>query len=276
MDNVRPSTDISTAELVSVIVPCFNAAAFLKGTLESVLAQSHTNIELIVVDDRSTDASVEIVRTLMANDRRLVLIEMDRNTGAPAAPRNAGVRAARGAWLAFLDADDLWHPRKLEFQMRALRQTGAQLCSTQMRDLHPGELAVFRDPPPECAIQRIDLRMQLVKYRTPTSSIVVLRELMSRVQFNEDLRFKAREDTDCFIRVHEYIDYSIKLLFPLVLYRMQDSQISGNKLKMVSRHLHMLKQYRLRSGESLGLKAYYFTFTHFACSLYFRGIRRML
>lgn len=276
MDSVRTSTDTSMAELVSVIVPCFNAAAFLRGTLESVLAQTHTRVELIVVDDRSTDASVEIARELMATDRRVALIEMDRNTGAPAAPRNVGVRAAQGTWLAFLDADDLWHPRKLEFQMRALQETGAHMCSTQMRDFHSGEPPAFSDPPPECAIQPIDLRMQLLKYRTPTSSIVVHRELMSRVRFNEDLRFKAREDTDCFIRVHEYIDHSIKLLYPFVLYRMQDSQISGNKLRMVSRHLNMLKQYRLRSGESLGLKAYYFTFTHFAGSLYFRGIRRML
>jgi len=276
MDNVRPPTDTSTAELVSVIVPCFNAAAFLKGTLESVLEQSHTDIELIVVDDRSTDASVEIVRTLMANDRRVVLIEMDRNTGAPAAPRNAGVRAARGDWVAFLDADDLWHPRKLEYQMRALRVTGAQMCSTQMRDLRPGEAAVFREPPPECATQPISLLMQLTKYRTPTSSIVVRRDLIARIPFNEDLRYKAREDTDCFIRAHEYFAHSIKLLFPFVLYRVQDSQISGNKLRMVRRHLHMLRHYRLRSGAGLGIRAYYFTATHFGLSVYFRAIRRVL
>jgi teichuronic acid biosynthesis glycosyltransferase TuaG len=276
MDNVRPSTDSSTPELVSVIVPCFNAAAFLKGTLESVLAQAHTNIELIVVDDRSTDASVEIVRTLMANDRRVVLIEMDRNTGAPAAPRNAGVRAARGDWVAFLDADDLWHPRKLEHQMRALRATGAQMCSTQMRDLRPGEAAIFLEPPPECAMQPISLLMQLTKYRTPTSSIVVRRDLIARIPFNEDLRYKAREDTDCFIRAHEYFAHSIKLLFPFVLYRVQGSQISGNKLRMVRRHLYMLRQYRLRSGAGLGIRAYYFTASHFVLSVYFRAIRRML
>jgi teichuronic acid biosynthesis glycosyltransferase TuaG len=145
-----------------------------------------------------------------------------------------------------------------------------------MRDLKPGEAAVFEEPPAECATQRINFRMQLTKYRTPTSSIVVRRDLMTKIPFNEDLRFKAREDTDCFIRVHEYIDHSIKLLFPFVFYRMQDSQISSNKLKMMSRHLHMLKQYRLRSGAALGFKAYYFTFTHFAWSLYFRAIRRTL
>ena len=261
---------------MSIVIPCFNAAQFLEQTIQSVLAQSYERTELIVVDDRSTDASADMVRAFMRRDARVRLIEMPRNTGAPAAPRNAGVRAARGAWVAFLDADDIWHPRKLEFQMRALLAAGAQMCSTQMRDLRPGERPLFPDPPSECARQRIDLRMQLTKYRTPTSSIVVRRELIMKIPFNEDLSFKAREDTDCFIRVHEYTEHSVKLLFPFVLYRVQESQISGNKLKMVFRHLNMLKRYRLRSGAGLGIKAYYFTLTHFTLALYFRTIRRML
>jgi teichuronic acid biosynthesis glycosyltransferase TuaG len=263
-------------ELVSVIIPCFNAAACIADTVDSVLGQTYRNLELIVVDDRSTDNSVQLVHARAGSDPRVTLIEMPRNTGAPAGPRNVGVRAARGAWVAFLDADDLWHPRKLEYQMRALLGGGALMCSTRMRDLQPGERPVFPEPTQACAVQRINLNMQLTKYRTPTSSIVIRRDLMAKLPFNEDLSFKAREDTDCFIRAHEYIEHSLKLIFPFVLYRVQDSQISGNKLRMVGRHLHMLKQYRFRSGADLGLKAYYYTLTHFAMSLYFRAFRRML
>lgn len=266
----------SQDDLVSVIIPCFNAAAFIADTVNSVLAQTYLNFELIVVDDCSTDDSAEILRALAGTDPRVVLARMTKNTGAPAAPRNVGVRAARGGWVAFLDADDLWHPRKLEYQMRALQASGALMCSTQMRDLRPDETPVFREPPPECATQRISLRMQLTKYRTPTSSIVVRRDLITQIPFNEDRRLKAREDTDCFTRAHEYFEHSIKLLFPFVLYRLQDSQISGNKLKMVRRHLHMLRRYRLRSGAGLGIKAYYFTATHFMLSVYFRALRRIL
>jgi teichuronic acid biosynthesis glycosyltransferase TuaG len=264
-----------TRDLVSVVVPCFNAGKFIATTVESVLSQTYRNVEIIVVDDKSTDASASIVQGLMKVDSRVRLIEMERNAGAPAAPRNTGVRAAKGRWIAFLDADDIWHPRKLEFQMRALAETGARVCSTQMKDFRSGDIVEFADPT-SCELRRIDLKMQLVKYRTPTSSIVVEREWMLAHPFNEDLQFKAREDTDCFIRVHEYVEHSVKLEFPFVFYRLQDTQISGNKLKMVKRHLNMLKKYRLRSGESLGLKAYYFTFTHFALSVYFRLFRRML
>ena len=99
---------------------------------------------------------------------------------------------------------------------------------------------------------------------------------MTKIPFNEDLRFKAREDSECFIRAHEYMSDSIKVLFPFVLYRLQDAQISGNKLWMMLRHLHMLKRYRMRSGAGFGVKAYYFTLTHFALAIYLRASRRML
>jgi teichuronic acid biosynthesis glycosyltransferase TuaG len=269
------SVPTQACEAVTVVIPCYNAAKFIGATLDSVLVQTHRNVEVIVVDDKSTDSSAAIVREFAGRDKRVVLIEMQKNAGAPAAPRNTGVRAARSPWIAFLDADDLWHPRKLEFQMRALSGTGARVCSTQMRDFHSGDMVEYGDPTGSTT-SRINLRMQFVKYRTPTSSVVVEREWMLAHPFNEDLSFKAREDTDCFIRVHEYFDYSIKLEFPFVWYRLQDAQISGNKWKMVSRHLNMLKKYRLRSGAPLGLKAYYYTFTHFTLSIYYRMFRKML
>ena len=261
---------------VSVVVPCFNAAAFLGRTIESVLAQTFTDFEIIVVDDRSTDGSTAIVERYAGADRRVVLRQMARNAGAPAAPRNAGVSAARGEWIAFLDADDVWHPRKLELQMRALDKFGAPMCSTQMVDFRDERKIVFAAAPERLRVERITLLKQLLKYRTPTSSIVVRRALMLLYPFNEDLSYKAREDTDCFIRMHEVAGPSIKLRHPFVFYRQQANQISGNKWKMVRRHLTMLQKYRLRSGRGLGMMAYVYTLTHFASSIYLRLIRGVL
>lgn len=244
--------------------------------MDSVLAQTYSNFELIVVDDKSTDESAAIVETYGQVDPRVRLIRMPINAGAPAAPRNAGVVAAHGEWVAFLDADDLWHPRKLESQMQALTAHGALMCSTQMRDFRCDDQIVFDPAPPEPLVERITLKQQLLKYRTPTSSIVAHREFMLRHPFNEDPAYKAREDTDCFIRVHEDMPFSIKIVHPLVFYRQQASQISGNKWKMIGRHLAMLKKYRLKSGKGLGAMAYVYTFTHFLASIYLRLIRRML
>ena len=261
--------------LVSVVVPCFNGERFLARTIESVLSQTYRELEIIVVDDRSTDGSVALVRRYAERDERVRLIERDRNAGAPAAPRNTGVRAARGNWIAFLDADDVWHPEKLDIQMKILAQTGADLCSTRIRDFVE-DSCIRWQPVRAISLQRITWRMQLVKYRTPTSSIVVRRDLMLRLPFNEDPSYKAREDTDCFIRVHEHIGASVKVLHPLVFYRIQRAQISGNKWKMVRRHLDMLRKYRCRNGTSLGPMAYVYTATHFTMSVYLRSIRRTL
>lgn len=262
--------------LVSVVVPTFNAAPFIAATIDSVLRQTWPALELIVVDDRSTDRTREVVAQLAATDARLRLVELPRNHGTPGGPRNRGTEQARGDWVAYLDADDLWHPRKLELQMAALRVHGGWMCSTEMRDFRSEAEVNFVDPPEPLRVQHVDLGMQLRKYRTPTSSIVIRRELMLAHPFNEDPAYRAREDTDCFIRAHEYMPYSLKLLHPMVAYRLQINQISGNKLKMVSRHLAMLRRYRLRSGLGLGVMAYVYTATHFAASIWLRLIRKRL
>ncbi|MDR6534728.1 teichuronic acid biosynthesis glycosyltransferase TuaG [Variovorax soli] len=240
------------------------------------MTQTYSSFELIVIDDSSTDESVEVVEAAAQADPRVKLIRMTKNAGAPAAPRNAGIAAARGEWVAFLDADDVWHPRKLELQIETLRACGALMCSTQMKDFRDGDPIVFEPPPVPLPISRVTLAQQLLKYRTPTSSIVANREFMRRHLFNEDPSYKAREDTDCFIRVHEDMPFSIKIVHPLVFYRQQASQISRNKWKMVGRHLAMLKKYRLKSGKDLGAMAYVYTFTHFFVSIYLRLVRRML
>ncbi|MBQ3337304.1 MAG: glycosyltransferase family 2 protein [Selenomonadaceae bacterium] len=104
--------------LVSVIIPMFNAARFIPQTLESLLVQTLKDFEVIIVDDCSTDKSVEVVENFMdafaAQGIRLHLIESPTNAGAPSFPRNLGVQFSRGKYLAFLDNDDLFMPTALE------------------------------------------------------------------------------------------------------------------------------------------------------------------
>jgi glycosyltransferase involved in cell wall biosynthesis len=109
--------DPSGPDLISVILPVYNGARFLAETIESVLAQSHSRIELIVVDDGSTDQSAEIALHFADLDQRVTLLRQ-RNAGVGTA-RNAGIAHAAGRFIALIDADDLWHPRKLEKQLAA-------------------------------------------------------------------------------------------------------------------------------------------------------------
>lgn len=98
--------------LVSVIVPVFNAARYLDEAIGSILAQTYTNVEVIAVNDGSTDDSLNVLENYTS---RITIID-SANKGTPAA-RNQGIQAAKGSYLAFLDADDLWHPKKLHTQM---------------------------------------------------------------------------------------------------------------------------------------------------------------
>ena len=107
--------------LVSIIVPVYNSEEYLAATMDSVLAQSYPNWELLLVDDCSTDASAEIIRGYMAQDDRIRYIPLTTNSGAAIA-RNTALEASRGRYIAYLDADDLWFPRKLERQITFLRE----------------------------------------------------------------------------------------------------------------------------------------------------------
>lgn len=105
---------------IAVIIPVHNGAPYLRPCLDSVLAQTASFHELIVVDDGSTDATPEIIRSYCARDPRVRSLRL-ANHGRPAAPRNRGAAASTSEWIAFLDADDVWHPDKLDRQTAMLR-----------------------------------------------------------------------------------------------------------------------------------------------------------
>jgi len=103
--------------LVSIVTPLFNASGYIEETIESVINQTYQNWELIVVDDCSTDNSRELVKELAKKDKRIRLIESSENFGGPAKPRNIGIDNAKGDYISFLDADDVFLKEKLEKQL---------------------------------------------------------------------------------------------------------------------------------------------------------------
>jgi teichuronic acid biosynthesis glycosyltransferase TuaG len=136
-------------DLVSVIMPVYNADAWLQRAVESVLAQSHVNFELIAVDDGSKDRSVDRLESFATKDRRVKIVRQPINGGVAAA-RNVGIATARGDYIAFLDADDWWHPAKLERQLATMRATGALVSyASYWRADENGRLLSKVTPPPQ-------------------------------------------------------------------------------------------------------------------------------
>lgn len=128
--------------LVSVIVPAYNAESTLAATLQSVSAQSHTRLEIIVVDDGSTDATAALVESIQKTEPRLALVRQ-ANAGVAAA-RNAGLARAKGDLVSWLDADDLWHPSKLAKQLEAFAASDVPLgfVYTGYRLIDPNGLVI--------------------------------------------------------------------------------------------------------------------------------------
>ncbi|MGB7085702.1 MAG: UDP-glucose 4-epimerase GalE, partial [Phormidesmis sp.] len=117
-DSPPANSPPATSPLVSVIIPAYNATCFIERTIKSVLNQTYQNLEILVVDDGSSDNTAELVRTLAAVDDRITLLEQ-RNAGVAAA-RNLGIAHATGEFIAPLDADDLWHETNIEKQVEVL------------------------------------------------------------------------------------------------------------------------------------------------------------
>ena len=115
-------------ELVSIIMPSYNTAQYITETIESVLNQTYTNWELLIVDDCSTDNTDEVVASF--NDSRIKYFHNERNSGA-ALTRNKAMCEAQGEWIAFLDSDDLWMPEKLDKQIRFMKENGYVLSFTE-------------------------------------------------------------------------------------------------------------------------------------------------
>ncbi|WP_223701137.1 glycosyltransferase family 2 protein [Sutcliffiella deserti] len=122
----------NSEDLVSIITPTYNASKYILDTVCSVQAQTHTNWEMIIVDDCSKDDTKDIIREVMKGDSRIKLIELVENAG-PAHARNVAINASGGEYIAFLDSDDLWHPCKLERQLAFMRKHNSSFSYTAYR-----------------------------------------------------------------------------------------------------------------------------------------------
>lgn len=141
---------------VSVVMPAYNAEATIASAMASVCDQTYEDWELILVDDGSTDRTAELAGSAAASDKRIRLIRQ-RNQGVAAA-RNAAIEAATGRYLAFLDADDLWLPTKLERQVGFMSRRGSALSATAYRRQWGDKLGPFFHVP------------ELITYQTSLSS----------------------------------------------------------------------------------------------------------
>lgn len=238
----------SSPPLVSVVLTTFNAAAYVTDGLQSVLDQSTTDFEVVIVDDASSDATSQVVERALQGRCPFRLERLLKNSGGPATPRNIGVQLAKGRWIALLDSDDVWHPQKLEIELGVAASTGAKFVSSEKRwfrdidETKPRAAEELRRQQHE--LRRVTHGQLRRKNFLCTSSVMAERELFLRHPFTPDRNYRAVEDYRCWLDIHrESVGWHPQILTPLVFYRVSPSSISGSKLDMVGKNWRLYRDY---------------------------------
>jgi glycosyltransferase involved in cell wall biosynthesis len=246
-------------------MPAFNCERYIAEAIESVIAQTFESWELLVVDNGSSDSTKAIAESYARLDQRIQVMHEPR-PGAAAA-RNLGINEARGRYIAFLDSDDMWLPRKLAVQLDALTQSGAALCYSAYSKIdHLGRrgtevITVPTHVTYHGLLKTCDIGCLTAVYDTKQTG----KQLMPEVELRNDyalwlkiLRRVGHEDYAFWLRLLKPLKHdnrTIGIKEPLALYRENRFSLSGNKMKAA---LYQWLVYRKQERLGLIASAYYF------------------
>jgi len=219
--------------LVSVVIPVFNGERFLREAVESVLAQKYSPLEIIMVDDGSTDGTADVARSLPETVRYL-----HQTNQGPAAARNRGIERAQGSLIAFADADDLWPEDKLALQLPYLmRDPAAEIVMGRIQQVLLSETGAENFAEPAFSVN--------------LGSAIIRKSVFERVGlFDETMRYS--EDVDWFMRAREGGAAIVTIDAVTLLYRQHDQNMTRGKSTSELNVLKALKRSLDRRRESTG------------------------
>ena len=237
--------------LVSVIIPAYNAEAFIEITLKSVIRQTYKNIEVLVVDDGSLDRTAEIVKSIAIKDKRVTLLQQS-NAGVAAA-RNKAIAHSKGKYIAPIDADDIWYSENLEKQVQCMLSSEQSVGLTYAWSAHIDEEGLLTG--------RFDYSQQEGKVYIPlivtnfvgnASACLIRRSCLQEVEgYNCKLRAENAqgcEDWDIYLRIAENYEFRVVPDF-LIGYRQRISSMSSNLPVMFKSYILVIAEVQTRHPE---------------------------
>lgn len=246
-------------KLVSIIIPVYNASRFLEETINSIQEQTYSNWEAIFIDDCSSDNSYNLIKKYQKEDKRIKLIKNKTNSGA-AVSRNNGIDHAEGDYLCFLDADDKWHPEKLEKQINFMQELNCEFSFTGYQFANEkcnpnGKIVSVPD--------KINYKQALKNTTIWTSTVMFDMNKLSK----EDIHMpniKRGQDTATWWKVLKKIKYAYGLNEVLSYYRRTNNSLSANKLTALKRTWNLY-----RNVEHLNILSSFYNF----CWYCFNAVR---
>lgn len=223
--------------LVSIITPCYNGAKYISETIDSVLAQTYAQWEMIIVDDGSKDNSDEIIRNYMEKDERIKFFQQE-NAGSAAA-RNNGIRNANGQYIALLDADDLWEPEFLQEQIAFMTEKDAVCvyCSYKCIDENSNEIL----NPVICRPEVRTKDMMVTNYIGCLTGIYNI-ERYGKIYLREELK-SIRDDYAYWLDIVKLEDRAYGNQKALARYRVLATSTTGNKKKLIKKQYRFYRDY---------------------------------
>lgn len=212
--------------LVSIVMPAYNCEKYVVEAINSILAQTYRNWELLVLDDGFKDNTLRIIEEFSQKDSRIKALPNGKNIGV-SATRNRGIELASGEWIAFLDSDDMWKPEKLEKQFEIVEKEAAEFLFTGSSYINEeGEAykEIFEVPE---KITYKKLRNQNV---ISCSSVLVKKKYFEHIKMEKD---EMHEDYAVWLRILKTGVTAFGVNEPLLIYRISRNSKSGNKMKTV-------------------------------------------
>lgn len=236
---------------ITIITPSYNSSQLLPSTINSVLSQSFSDWEMIIVDDCSSDNSVEVIESFVACDSRIKLIQLTKNSGAAVA-RNAAIEVAQGRYIAFLDSDDLWHHEKLEKQIKFMQHNEIHFSYSAYEKINEcGDVTGSVGVPDK--VQYSDLlKVCSIGCLTAIYDASVLGKIYMPL-------IRKRQDLGLWLRILKKVHYAYATPGFLAQYRVRGDSISANK-RVAAQYTWRL--YREVEGLNLLMASYYFV--HYA------------
>ena len=211
-----------TNPLVSIITPSYNSQTFIEESIKSILLQTYTNWELIIIDDCSSDNSRNILTQYKSKVSRIKILLNHSNLGA-AQSRNAGMTQAKGDYIAFLDSDDLWFPKKLEIQLSYMQKHHVSLCysSYDVIDEEGQRKSQFMAP------KTLTYNEMLKSSRMGTLTLLYNVKSLGKHYFKD----VGHEDYVWKLNLLKRVEYAGGIEEPLASYRLVSHSLSSNKLR---------------------------------------------
>ena len=217
------SKKILSDDLVSIIMPAYNSELYIKESIYSVIKQTYNNWELIIINDASKDETLEIIKEVALNNSKIKIINLIKNVGVSKA-RNKGIEFSQGRYIAFLDSDDIWLPKKLEIQIEFMKKNEVSFSFTQYR--------VFNENVLDCG-KLIDVSIKLsyndlLKGNTIGCLTVILdKKNILNFRMSND----RHEDYLAWLNILRMGNYAYGIKEDLARYRISKNSLTANKFK---------------------------------------------